>query len=72
MTVHEAKLIQTFPDDYRICGTWGEAMRQIGNAVPVRLARLMGERMRQTLAEIFAAVSSTSQRHSPRSPDLHG
>ena len=49
MTVHEAKLIQTFPDDYRICGSWGEAMRQIGNAVPVRLARLMGERMKQTL-----------------------
>ncbi len=49
MTVHEAKLIQTFPDGYRICGSWGEAMRQIGNAVPVRLARLMGEQMRRAL-----------------------
>lgn len=49
MTVHEAKLIQTFPDDYRVCGAWGEAMRQIGNAVPVRLARLMGEQMKRTL-----------------------
>ena len=50
MTVHEAKLIQTFPNDYRICGAWGEAMRQIGNAVPVRLAKIMGDRMRLTLA----------------------
>jgi len=50
MTVHEAKLIQTFPDDYRICGSWGEALRQIGNAVPVRLAKLMGDQMRLTLA----------------------
>lgn len=49
MTVHEAKVIQTFPEGYRICGSWGEALRQIGNAVPVRLARLMGERMKQVL-----------------------
>ena len=50
MTVHEAKLIQTFPDDYKICGSWGEALRQIGNAVPVRLAQIMGNQMRLTLA----------------------
>ena len=42
MTVHEAKLIQTFPPDYVICGSWGESMRQIGNAVPVMLAEKMG------------------------------
>ena len=42
MTVHEAKLIQTFPADYKICGSWGEGMRQIGNAVPVVLAEKMG------------------------------
>lgn len=43
MTVHEAKLIQTFPEDYVISGSWGEAMRQIGNAVPVALAEQIGE-----------------------------
>ena len=37
-TVLEAKRIQTFPDDYPISGSWTEAMRQIGNAVPVNLA----------------------------------
>jgi DNA (cytosine-5)-methyltransferase 1 len=41
-TVLEAKRIQTFPDGYRIQGAWGEAMRQIGNAVPVKLATVLG------------------------------
>lgn len=38
-TVLEAKRIQTFPDDYPISGAWTEAMRQLGNAVPVKLAQ---------------------------------
>lgn len=50
MTVHEAKLIQTFPSDYQICGTWGEAMRQIGNAVPVRLAEHVGRSLFSVLS----------------------
>lgn len=58
MTVHEAKLIQTFPDDYRICGSWGEALRQIGNAVPVKLAKIMGDQMRNTLAALILQKSA--------------
>lgn len=42
LTVLEAKRLQTFPDDFVITGVWGEAMRQIGNAVPVLLAETMG------------------------------
>lgn len=41
-TVFEAKRVQTFPDDFIIKGAWGEAMRQLGNAVPVLLARTIG------------------------------
>lgn len=37
-TVREAARIQTFPDRYALHGTWSEALRQLGNAVPVRLA----------------------------------
>lgn len=42
LSVLEAKRIQTFPDDYIITGAWGEAMRQLGNAVPVLLAYIVG------------------------------
>jgi DNA (cytosine-5)-methyltransferase 1 len=42
-TVFEAKLIQTFPKDFAILGAWGEALRQIGNAVPVVLGEKIGK-----------------------------
>lgn len=51
MTVHEAKLIQTFPPDFRISGAWGEALRQIGNAVPVRLAESVGRQLFRLLRD---------------------
>ena len=41
-TVRESARIQTFPDDYHFCASWTESMRQIGNAVPVRLAEAVG------------------------------
>jgi DNA (cytosine-5)-methyltransferase 1 len=50
-TTFEAKRIQTFPDDFVIAGAWGEAMRQIGNAVPVLLARRLGEALMSALGE---------------------
>jgi DNA (cytosine-5)-methyltransferase 1 len=45
LTVFEAKRIQTFPDNFVIKGAWGEAMRQIGNAVPVQLAETIGREL---------------------------
>lgn len=41
-TVREAARIQTFPDTWTFRGAWSEAMRQIGNAVPVTLAQVVG------------------------------
>lgn len=49
LTTFEAKRIQTFPDDFVITGAWGEAMRQIGNAVPVLLAEKIGCALAKTL-----------------------
>lgn len=66
MTVHEAKLIQTFPPNYVISGSWGEAMRQIGNAVPVLLAEKMGYSVLNALGE----VKSVAATYPPRKPRM--
>ncbi len=48
-TVREAARLQTFPDDYTFRGAWSEAMRQLGNAVPVRLAESVARSVAKTL-----------------------
>lgn len=50
-SVREAARIQTFPDDYELHGAWGEAMRQLGNAVPVSLARTVAKSVAEHLSE---------------------
>jgi DNA (cytosine-5)-methyltransferase 1 len=42
----EAARIQGFPDDFVWCGTKTQIARQIGNAVPVGLARIVGAHVR--------------------------
>lgn len=54
-TVHEAKLLQTFPEDFRVEGVWSEAMRQIGNAVPVLLSKQLGQTLYNRLKPTEAA-----------------
>lgn len=48
-TVREAARLQTFPDEYEFHGAWSQTMRQLGNAVPVRLAEVIAESVARSL-----------------------
>jgi DNA (cytosine-5)-methyltransferase 1 len=54
MTVREVARVMTFPDHWRLEGPRGEQMRQLGNAVPVELARVMAEAVRDALRPALA------------------
>jgi DNA (cytosine-5)-methyltransferase 1 len=49
-TVREMARLQTFPDSWLFASSWTENRRQLGNAVPVEMARILGLR-------IFARLS---------------
>lgn len=48
-TIRECARLQTFPDDYELHGSWTEAMRQLGNAVPVDLATVLAKEVARQL-----------------------
>ena len=70
-TLHEAKLIQTFPHDFHITGSWGEGMRQIGNAVPVHLAYILGKRLHTYLVQHGHHTPSTKSLSLPPATYAH-
>lgn len=50
-TVREYARIQTFPDDWEFVGSMSSQYRQIGNAVPVELAKQVGLAMKKSLLQ---------------------
>ena len=44
-SVRECARIQTFPDNWVLEGSWTEAMRQLGNAVPVQMAQVVAKEL---------------------------
>ncbi|ADL01343.1 DNA cytosine methyltransferase [Brevundimonas subvibrioides] len=56
-SVRESARLQTFPDDFLFHGAWGETMRQLGNAVPVRLAEIVAQSVRAQLDGVEARGS---------------
>jgi DNA (cytosine-5)-methyltransferase 1 len=63
-TVREAARLQTFPDRYALHGPWSEAMRQLGNAVPVMLAQIVASSVHEhlALADLRAQMATRSWR----------
>lgn len=50
LTVREAARVQGFPDDYEFVGSLASQFTQVGNAVPVPLARALGLELATTLS----------------------
>lgn len=51
LNVREYARIQTFPDSYVFEGSMGNQYKQIGNAVPIKLAIAMGKQIKQFLEQ---------------------
>ena len=52
ISLREAALLQTFPADYRFAGSHEAAERQIGNALPVKLAHALGLVVRACIGRV--------------------
>lgn len=52
-TVREYARIQTFPDDWKFAGSISQQYKQIGNAVPVNLAKELGYSIIKVLNEYY-------------------
>jgi DNA (cytosine-5)-methyltransferase 1 len=68
LSIRESARVQTFPDDYVFLGSWTEAMRQLGNAVPVKLAEIVGYSVAQALAGQPLKKSKSSANEAIQSP----
>lgn len=51
-SVRENARLQSFPDEWIFCGKLTEQYKQVGNAVPVNLAKEIGLEIRRTLEEL--------------------
>ena len=62
LTPREAACLQDFPVDYEFCGTLGQVHKQIGNAVPVKLAKAIA----LEVSKYFKRRNLRGEKQSPR------
>ncbi|MCC7372359.1 MAG: DNA cytosine methyltransferase [Chloroflexi bacterium] len=55
LSIRECARVQSFPDSYHFVGSRSECMRQLGNAVPVLLARILAESVAQQVLSANAS-----------------
>jgi DNA (cytosine-5)-methyltransferase 1 len=63
LTVDEAHLLQTFPEDFHFIGKQSSVFRQIGNAVPCNLA--------EAVAKLALSILDTSIENSILSQEVN-
>src|SRR5207244_4603319 len=60
LTVDEAIHLQTFPADYDFAGTQGQIYTQVGNAVPCKLAHVVGRVVQDLLSRDYEELVADS------------
>jgi len=60
-SVRECARLQTFPDDWVFEGSWTESMRQLGNAVPVKLSEVIASQLCNDLRPVALLSDSLSR-----------
>ncbi|MBX3389215.1 MAG: DNA cytosine methyltransferase [Phycisphaeraceae bacterium] len=68
-SVRECARLQTFPDEWVLEGSWTESMRQLGNAVPVRMAEVVATDLRRAVQrgdEVMTVIRAAGVRGSRR------
>lgn len=68
-SVRECARLQTFPDEWVLEGSWTESMRQLGNAVPVRMAECVAMKLHRAIQrsdEVGREPNSAGVRRSAR------
>ncbi len=69
LSVRECARAQGFPDTWIFCGSVRDQYRQVGNAVPVQLGRVIGELVAELLGQVRDDSKATpSSRWKDRSP----
>lgn len=59
LTINEAALLQTFPEDYVWCGPGSRVYSQIGNAVPCALAKVVACCVKDSISGLLDAETIT-------------